>query len=106
MPARPGPAVVLASFLLAPLPLAAQNPYAPPWMETVSPFSHAFEARFGVAYTRDSNGQSRTESLAMARYTLRFDHQFDNGMRFGVQIGLDAGNYPYRLTQDRRPFTR
>ncbi len=86
----PHAAIVLAMVLVAGLlagPAQAQ-------------LSYGFESRFGVVYQRDhETGESRTRPYSNARLTIRWDHQLDNGVRFQLALGLDAGN----LQQRRSP---
>lgn len=61
--------------------------------EPFAPVTHSFETRFGVAYTRDDNTpRGRMEPFYGARYTVTFNHQTDNGMRFGLSMGVSLDN--------------
>ncbi len=87
-----GVAAAIAAFCLAG-PAMAQVTYG-------------FESRFGVTYERDGEtGESRTRPGASAVLTMRLNHQFDNGLRFQVAIGVDAGNLRQRgqHRHQRRP---
>ena len=68
--------------------------------------TYGFESRFGVTYERDGEtGESRPRPGASAVLTMRLNHQFDNGLRFQVAIGVDAGNLRQRgqHLHQRRP---
>ena len=87
MIARPGVASGLIGLVMAfglALPASAQVTYS-------------LDSRFGVTYERDSNtGESRMRPGANALLTMRLNHQFDNGLRVQLALGIDAGNLPHR----------
>lgn len=90
----------LAAALLALSPaLAVAEPFVP--------VTHAFETRFGVAYTRDGdNRRGRMEPFYGARYTVTFNHQTDNGMRFGLSMGVSLDNMNTPAPWRNRTLTR
>ncbi len=72
----------------------------------VAQVTYGFESRFGVTYERDGDtGESRTRPGANAVLTVRLNHQFDNGLRFQVAIGVEASNLRQRgrHLHQRRP---
>lgn len=59
--------------------------------------TYNLESRFGVTYERDGNtGESRMRPGAQAMLTVRLNHQFDNGLRVQLALGVDAGNLRQR----------
>ncbi|MGY6534540.1 MAG: hypothetical protein ACXIVG_04260 [Pararhodobacter sp.] len=59
--------------------------------------TYSLDSRFGVTYERDSTtGESRMRPGGNALLTMRLNHQFDNGLRVQLAVGIDAGNLANR----------
>lgn len=61
--------------------------------------NHAFEGRFGVAYSSDTG----SEAISDLRYTMTLAHQTDNGVRFQFALSLELGNSGERWPREDAP---
>lgn len=94
--------VILTGCVLTALALPAS---ADGWQPGLT---HAVQGRFGVVYERDrATGLSATRPLGDVRYTATWGLQADNGWRFAVAVGVEAGDlrrqHPSAVAPTRAP---
>jgi hypothetical protein len=88
-------------FKLLTLPATAFALCATPAMAEID---HFFDYRFGVSYSDAPGGVGgRGQALYEGRYTTRFSHQTDSGVRFRFDLTVAVGNITDRRPPDAPP---